>query len=285
MSSEIFSGKFYSASLTMLVALFTLPICQAKEEGDTSEPEVWIKRNDYVVLTAEDTALQQFLENRDAKRSATYVLLDGNALCTDEILALDKFDWKQLSDDLKSATTSRKNDAVHIHTYFSRSARGNAQTLLWTLEGFARMQGGFASVKQVSTVGKGLWESIENSNWPRQISQANTSREDAVGNEYVQVYPVRTFLSRLYTDGADCVVSVQPKFSSEFGEGLPRSIRTSMSVFSRNVEFTSKEKVSFVFRYSPGNGDEAKRWFEATGAQEMAQVLGFGNWVVSTKFE
>ncbi len=81
------------------------------------------------------------------------------------------------------------------------------------------------------------------------------------------------------TNNADCVVVIKPKFSEEFDGVLPRSIRTSMSVFSRQIEFDQKRRVLFSINFSQ-EGEKAKDWFMEEGAREMQNLLGFQSWVV-----
>lgn len=281
------AGNSSLVSFSMLVALVTLLHCHAQEERvEDSESGISVERNDYIVLTAEDTALQQFLEDRDAKRpGTTHLLLDGNTLCTDETLDLDKFDWEQLAEDLAKTTSEPQKGLIQIRSYFAESPGRNARVLRWTLEGFASGKLKFGEVRQTETYGSSLHEGVFAARHANTATNSAHILEDAVGNKYVDVYPVRTFLSRLYTGGADCVVHVKPRFAEDFGGSLPRGVRTSMRIFASKVKFESKKKVMFVFYYSPGKGDEAKKWFFEEGVEEMTAILGFKDWSIQTKYE
>ncbi len=294
-------GSVLRFKAVMLICALAPTTGQAGDDSDAkSKAKRWIEREHYVVLAAENTELQRHLEGgQAAKPYAAHLLIDGNALLADEQVRLERIDWKQLAQDLAGVIRFRKSSdakapaepeyqSIRIHTYFHKVSNTNAAILRWTLEGFARERANFDYVSQTASYSgadDGLWQRLGHIDQAQQSSVGGSVREDAAGNEYVQVYPVRTRLSRLYTNNADCVVYVQPKFANEFGEGLPRSVRTSMTVFSRQLEFESKGKVLFIFRYSPPAGDKAKAWFLEEGAQEMTRLLGFENWAVTLRYE
>lgn len=178
--------------------------------------------------------------------------------------------------------------ALMIHTYYTGKPGDNDNFINWTLEGFARQSAQFDVVKlssHYSNGGQGLWDQFNAIVEEHETLVDQTADETPKENDYVQVYPVRTFLSRLLCSNADCVVVIKPKFSDEFAGELPRSVRTSMSVFSRQLEFDKKRKVQFSLNYSGKDGEKAKDWFLQQGAREMQDLLGFRNWAVTIGYQ
>lgn len=252
-----------------------------------------VRREQYLVLKAENTALQKFLTGQrgEAPDYFGHLLVDGQALIADEALNLEAIDWEQLKRDLDAIYLSklvRQMDsppkrALWIRSYFTDDPRKNSEFINWTFDGFARQSAGseFVNVSySLTTGGSKFWEKIDAivDNHPNLVDE--NADETPKENEYVQVYPVRTFLSRLLTNNADCVVVIKPKFSDDFSDGLPRAVRTSMSVFSRQLQFDQKQRVLFSFSYSK-DGENAKEWFVKEGAREMQALMGFQSSVIT----
>jgi hypothetical protein len=168
--------------------------------------------------------------------------------------------------------------SVSIRTHFSAQRDHEVQFLNWALEGFARQSARFDFVRLTSTYshgGSNFMEKVDSLIAEGMKPYDGDADEGPRENDYVKVFPVRTFLSRFLTDNADCVVVIKPRFSNEFTSGLPRSIRTSMSVLIRQLQLENRHKVMFSFAYSQPQGESAKNWFIESGSREIQQFLGF----------
>lgn len=275
-----------------------LQVAHAQFDGPKLE-EGSIRRQHYVVLTAENTALQKFLMNKqsDGSDHVAHLLVDGQALMADEALNLQAIDWAELKTDLQSIyerkliqqIKSPPKRSLMIKTYFTDNFGDklgrNSDFINWTLGGFAKQAVQFEVVNLSATFssgGEGLWEKFDPIASDYKTLVDEKADENPKENDHVKVFPVRTFLSRLLTDNADCVVVIKSKFSEDFNEELPRAVRTSMSVFSRQLQFDKKQKVLFSFNSSQG-GEKVREWFIEQGAREMQLALGFQSWVVSLR--
>lgn len=272
-----------------------LQVTHAQFDGHNLRAES-IRRQHYVVLTAENTALQKFLMNKQSDGSdyIAHVLVDGQALIADEALNLQAIDWAELKADLQAVyerkliqqIKSPPKRSVMIKTYFTDNfgdkLGGKSDFINWTLGGFAKQAAQFEIVNLSATFsggGEGLWERFDRIASDHKTLVDEKVDENPKENEHVKVFPVRTFLSRFLTNNADCVVVIKSKFSEDFNEEFPRAVRTSMSVFSRQLQFDKKEKVFFSFTFSQG-GEKVRDWFIEEGAREMQLALGFQSWVV-----
>ncbi len=287
MHSPVVMGRLLVAYLLLLLSA----LAQAQFDTAPAEGGV-IKRKHYVILAAENTALQKYLAGRENGKPdyVAHLLVDGQALLSDQEPNLNAIDWGQLKEDLQAVLRSRiirnirnpPQPTLMIHTYFTSDPEQNSDLINWTLDGFARQSAKFEVVSLVSSFssgGDGLWERFDAIRGESEVLVDFTADESPRENEYVQVYPVRTLLSRLKTDNADCVVVIKPRFSEGFEGDLPRSVRTSMSVFSRQMEFDQKRRVLFSINFTQ-DGEKAKEWFLNEGAKEMQHLLGFRSWVV-----
>lgn len=273
--------------------------------GQSQEPqddvfEHGVRREHYIILAAENTELQKFLSGNRAEdfEFMAHLLIDGQALIgEDETLQMETLDWQQLRRDLasvkaglkdQSASLGKPQGGLMIHTYFYGKNSEATRFVNWSLEGFARQSARFKSVKLTSSFsngGKSLWDHVNAIIGEHDVGVDLAADESPKENDFVKVFPVRTFFSRLRTDNADCVVVIKPKFSEEFNGELPRSVRTSMSVFSRQLEFDRKRRVAFSMRFSADSSEEAKEWFLEIGAREMQVMLGFQSSTVSIGYQ
>lgn len=274
----------------------TLLVAAAQFDGPMPTTES-IRRQHYVVLSAENTALQKFLMNKqgDGSDPVAHLLVDGQALIAGEALNLQAIDWVELKADLQSIyerkliqqIRSPPKRTLMIKTYFTGNPGKDDEFINWTLGGFAKQAARFEVVNVTTTHssgGSGLWERFDRiaSEYPKLVDEQ--AEENPKENDHVKVFPVRTFLSRFLTDNADCVVVIKAKFTEDFNEELPRAVSTSMSVFSRQLQFNKKQKVFFSFTVSQG-GEKVRDWFIEEGARQLQLALGFQSWVVGIGYQ
>ncbi len=281
----------------LLTSLQLISLCTLQAQFDnTQDPVDSIRNESYLILAAENTPLQRFLTGRkDEEGAALYLLIDGQRFFPEGELDVTAIDWRQLSWDLQSVFERQllqniaepPKRSLMIRVYYTDKPRDQEDFVGWLLEGFARRSADFKSVRLTSSFsngGEGLWEKYNSVVEDRSVLVNRTLDETPRENEYVQVYPVRTFFSRLLASNADCVVVIKPKFSNEFDGGLPRSIRTSMSVFSRQLELEGKGRVAFSLSLAK-DSEAARDWFIEQGAREMARLLGFQRWTVTVGYQ
>ena len=276
----------------LLGTLLAVPVLATAQSANTTPlanelPDNAIRREHYLVIGPENTPLQNYLAGkRNAHQEyVVHLLVDGQAFSPDDELNLDAIDWQQLREDLLSIYDQRlakqsENPpprAIMIHTYFTGRVKNTTDFVNWAFEGFARQSARFDVVTLTSNFSSGevgLWHAVDGITVQDFSSDDRSIDETPRENEYVQVYPVRTLLSRIKTRDADCVVVIKPKFSEEFSGELPRSVRTSMSVFITQLEFDRKRKIQFFLKTTQG-GEQARDWFIQEGAREMQHLLGF----------
>lgn len=282
--------------ITVLCISYSMMLVAHAQFNGPNLEAATIRRQHYVVLTAENTALQKFLMSKqsDGSDHVAHLLVDGQALLAGEALNLQAIDWAELKTDLNSVyerkhiqqIKSPPKRSLMIKTYFTDAFGDklgrNSDFINWTLGGFAKQAVQFEVVNLSATFsggGEGLWEKFDPIASDYKTLVDEKADENPKENDHVKVFPVRTLLSRLLTDNADCVVVIKPKFSEDFNEELPRAVRTSMSVFSRQLQFDKKQKVFFSITFSQG-GEKVQEWFIKEGAREMQLALGFQTWAV-----
>ena len=69
---------------------------------------------------------------------------------------------------------------------------------------------------------------------------ADTQVEEAIGDERVSVFPVRTFLSRILIQNADCVVNIRPIWQKTDGPGFVESFVPSLKQFIPEIKYAQK---------------------------------------------
>jgi beta-lactamase regulating signal transducer with metallopeptidase domain len=70
---------------------------------------------------------------------------------------------------------------------------------------------------------------------------AGSQAEDSVGNDRISVFPVRTFLSRVLAQNADCVVNIQPIWQKEDGSSFVENLAPTMKRFIPSLSYSRRE--------------------------------------------
>lgn len=107
--------KFQISILGWMLALAS--IAPAQFDSDFSGAES-MRREHYVVLTAENSPLQKFLVGkRNGQHDyVAHLLVDGQALLTEQGLSVEAIDWAQLKQDLHAILAQVSTHArVFVH--------------------------------------------------------------------------------------------------------------------------------------------------------------------------
>jgi hypothetical protein len=125
--------------------------------------------------------------------------------------------------------------------------------------------------------------------WTDTLEQVKTAQgadpdgpESSIGNHLVRVYPIRTVLSRLLSDNADCRVEVLPLVDGSQPNPLTPEIRAAISQYVAKLELRNKQKVNFVLHYEFGRGDAAIDTMLKTIGKEIKPWLGFAQVTTTT---
>lgn len=247
-------------------------------ESSSSQPgsaeSIVAKGENYVVFSYRKTRLQDFLlgsNSKDARADhTTYVLVDGDSMF-DEAGRINEraLDWDQLGKELR-ANRKSKSDIATIHMMHHHGT-GDRRLLSWLFQGFGLSRGRYSKVYLTNSGPNDFWESIESAQ--QFASQSDTFEEEPLGNELVQVFPVRTALSRL-TSEADCVVRVIPQLVKQPQQELRGAIRASILKYVSKVPVKRKEKLLMLINYHTDASDTVD-WLRKEGCMEIAHQSGY----------
>jgi hypothetical protein len=106
--------------------------------------------------------------------------------------------------------------------------------------------------------------------------------ESSIGNHLVRVYPIRSVLSRLLSDNADCRVEILPLVDGSQPNPLTPEIRAAISQYVAKLELRQKQKINFVLQYEYGRGNAAIDKMLKTIGKEVKPWLGFAQVVTTT---
>ena len=201
-----------------------------------------------------------------------YVLIDGDSMFDDEgRLIHNGLDWMGLRKRLRKL---RKSDSSKLmfHLYYSRG--GDATKLLnWTVEGFGRREAHFKTVNWTNSFSGPVdfWQTINDA--VRTAEERGLGDETPIGNQYVQVIPVRKFLTCLRTGNANCIVKVLPQLVDKEAR-LPAVIRGSILKYIAQLDPEKKDKLLFEINFHT-DAKPAVEWLQKEGLKEIADVLGY----------
>ena len=79
--------------------------------------------------------------------------------------------------------------------------------------------------------------------------------EDSIGDERVRVFPVRTFLSRMLMQDADCIVNIRSIWQMADGPNFVNSFVPSLKGFVPQLKYMRKERMTVRVRFAEGRSN------------------------------
>ncbi len=248
----------------------------AQDNGKTAAETEVARGENYLVYACRKTELQDYLLGSSSKHRRdelkACILVDGQSLFTPQgLLDPSRMDWDKLSTEIRNLRVDERSVAM-FHAL--DCGPGDFRVLNWLFVGFGRSSCGFNHVYWRSSSHQGdFWERIQLSEG---LAHPEITRDETpVGNELVQVYPVRTFLSRFNSDNADCVVRIVPQLIRQQHVELRGAIRTSMQTFVPMIEVANKKKLLVLANYHK-DARATVDWLREEGFAELADKLGYG---------
>jgi hypothetical protein len=99
--------------------------------------------------------------------------------------------------------------------------------------------------------------------------------EDAVGDDEIRAYPVRTALSCLQSGGADCVVSFRKPYWKDENGTLDEKGRARVKELVGSLKLKERKAIGFVIRGVKDQSVTAWSRFAEKPARELAADMGF----------
>jgi hypothetical protein len=256
---------------SLALALFATGFLRA---GD-AEPKK--EKRQYLILPV-STQLQKSVLFSPQHRY--YVLINGSAIVTkDGKILSEHLDVGEMWKDIKKGGLSLSpGDTISFRTLYQRDPPDHARSLLEVaMKGWASRDCGFAKPGYDSVIeGKDKWSSLME--WTKeQVGYiAEDEQEDGVGDGRIDVFPVKTLLSRYYLDDANCLVEFARPFDKDFNGKLDEDTKKSIAASVKKLDLAKKKKVTFSIRLQIGAGKAADRFCESA-AKELAKELGFAS--------
>ncbi len=231
------------------------------------------------------TELQRFrlAESVDeAPRIRAYVTISGNDLIdADGGMRPGSLPAEEIAKAL-APYVDRDNGIVKLNLHFGhdwdgkirRPAEAADKSLRSALEKVGR-SAGFNSAKVSSSMGGPLLEKKFGTVNDKVAGRADED-EPPSGDELVTVYPVRTILSLLLTDNADCVVVVRAPLDKDGENLLSPKVREAIVKYVAAAKPREKTNVLFSIKFRQGSIPyERVNKFNSFEMQELARSLGF----------
>jgi hypothetical protein len=236
------------------------------------------------------TELQRLRLGRSADEAArlrAYVVIQGNGIANEHGL----IDPQALpAEEIRKALApyaDREKGIVSINLHYGNESDGRLITpprstdelLDLALDGLGR-RSGFSGTVVSRSIGGPLLEAKFSQVTDKVAGQADED-ETPVGDELVKVYPVRTILSLLLTENADCVIDIPARLKKD-GENLfAPELRAAIVKHVSTIKLRDKQKVQISVKYRLDRiTRERFDNFATTEAAELGKSLGFKTWSV-----
>lgn len=107
---------------------------------------------------------------------------------------------------------------------------------------------------------------------------AESSVEDSIGDDQVRVFPVRTFLSRMLMQNADCIVNIRPVWHESDRATFIDGFVPSMKRLIPDLKYARRDLMIVRFRYAKDSEHFVRQWgdnFELR--KKFGKSFGFAN--------
>lgn len=223
--------------------------------------------------------------NDEARRLRTYVAISGNELIGGDGAIIG---GAIPTDDITKALApyaDRDNGIVVLNMQFGNESDGKLRTpskaadelLRSALEKTGRAAGFKAAMVSSSHGGPILQKKLDTVT--DKIKGQADEEETPSGDELVTVYPVRTILSLLLTENADCVVAIRTPLENDGEKLLSAEVREAIVKHVAAVKLRDKSKlqISVKLRGNRISNDRLDAFIRAEVA-DIAQSLGFASY-------
>jgi hypothetical protein len=219
----------------------------------------------------------------ERSRLRAYVIVQGNGLADEKgLIDSAALPVEDISRALRPYAQGKGQSMAVVNLHFGNDSDGGLRTpsraaddvLRLVFEGLGA-RAGFHSTSVSQSIGGPDLEKKFSAVTDKVAGRADED-ETPAGDELVRVYPVRTILSLLLTDNADCVVEIRPMLEKDGDRLLSPDLRSAIVKHAAAVKLRDREKVQFSFKYRNSRiPAERIDKFHRTEVTELARELGF----------
>ena len=205
-----------------------------------------------------------------------YLMVHGESLLDGEgKLDASQLDFDSLTDDIGRIREVRPGDKIRSEVFYAKEPpRAGNHLLNLAILGWA-CDSGYEPHSSITFIGDGDWKAAVKITDDARGLSPEKGREDAVGDEDIRVYPVRTALSRLRSNEAECVISFRRPYGKDASGTLDEKARARIKELVDSLKLKERKRVQFGIRVKvDGNEKAADRFIDKT-AQELSDELGF----------
>jgi hypothetical protein len=211
-------------------------------------------------------------------RIRVYVAVNGaGVIAEDGSIDANALSIRDLANSL-AGISGRDDGTVVVALYLDRKSSNPAAGKLieLALDGLGR-RSGFEAVHVRTHFENGRLDWAKTVGWATQpLDGPPNDDETPVGDEDVQVFPVRTGLSRFLTGGADCVVDIRAPFGDKRNPSLKPDVQESVVKNVAALQFNRKHQLLFRVKSSEdAEGRDRAMNFVGAESKDLAEKLGF----------
>ena len=246
-------------------------------QSEAREGETGVSIGDEYVICPVTTELQRSLLQSDTV--AVCVSINGGAFR--DVETIDRFlpAFKQLQKELTELPKAENTGIVFrcIDGYVEGEEFESLKKRLESLSRVSEEVGYYAGYLQVKSSRTFHADEFDWQKWIDEAQAAakaaDSQAEDVMGNERVQVFFVRTFLSHLIAN-ADCIVTILPVVRSE--SGFPAEFMPDLEQFLLPEKDAPHKEMLLQVSHNAAAAKQLDAWVEdLEGRREFARKFGF----------
>lgn len=216
-----------------------------------------------------------------------HLIVHGDGLLDDKgHIDAAGLNFDDLTNDLGPGRLVFKGDKIDARVILEGNpSESTRRFLLMAVMGWAREMD-FERHVPTSVGGRRVWENIVKVVGDQRGLIDEDESEDAVGDDVVKVYPVRTLLSRLQGgDNDDCVVVFQKVFDKDATGTLDDKTKTKVKELVESLKIKDLDQVGFGVRMTRDANRIAVADFQNAVVKELPPILGVKSFSFARRYE
>jgi RNA polymerase sigma factor (sigma-70 family) len=257
----------------------------ARKELPSSEPPgetLKFREGKNYLLSPVTTELQRSLLPWQYQHAWAYVIIDGGTLArADGTIDAAGLDWETLRKAIRPPKDQKEAGVVfHAILHDPFPPEQTRDVLSWCLEGFGHHVGFTRACPVLTMYGGYQWDTVRAA-ITKQTGGEPDAAEPKLGNDAIEVYAVRTILSRYLTDNADCVVRIVAPFMDQSADPLEPEVDQAIRTYVNSLRIKHKDRLFFRVAFKQAARKAVQRFEEKTSVK-LATELGFKKRIVES---
>lgn len=256
---------------TMRISLLALSLLAVAATGQ--QPQANPPQKAYLFFTIRTQLQRQYFFNTDEQY---YLLIHGDSLVDGQgKIDPSRLDFEMLSREVARPDRNWTGDILRVDLVFAKKpSEAAVRWIKVALDAWAKADG-FEATNFTTITGDIDWERAVRLTDNQRGFYTEMENEDAVGDESIRVFPIRTILSRQMSGDVDCVVLFPRPFGKDADGTLNADSKARVKELVEKLQLKERKRIQFGIWLNDASNLKAVNHFTEKTGPALAKELGF----------